>query len=67
MLSSGEKALLSDADDDKRSDLRVSALSDGQVSVTSTVVYYLLLGVGAVAWWKLLWPLSQSGMSLTSL
>ena len=39
--------------------------NDGRLGVIWTIVYYVLLIVGAVAWRKLLWPLTESESTLT--
>lgn len=39
--------------------------NDGRLGVIWTIVYYVLLVVGAVAWRKLLWPLTESESTLT--
>jgi prenyl protein peptidase len=37
----------------------------GELGILWTVAYYLLLVIGAVAWSKLLWPLTESESGLT--
>lgn len=36
-----------------------------EVGVVWSVVYYGLLVVGAVGWWKMLWPLTESELALS--
>jgi prenyl protein peptidase len=54
-----ETLIGSDAGGEMRGDERWKA-------VGWTVVYYVLLVVGAVGWWKLLWPLTESSSALTT-
>jgi prenyl protein peptidase len=50
----------------KRDENGSNDLSHGEgLSVVWTIAYYVLLIVGALAWWKLLWPLTESGSTLT--
>ncbi|KAL2067949.1 hypothetical protein VTL71DRAFT_16047 [Oculimacula yallundae] len=39
---------------------------DGRLNVAWTIAYYFLLVVGALAWWRYLWPLTESEMALAS-
>lgn len=38
----------------------------GKTSIGWTVVYYILLVIGAISWWKMLWPLTESQSALTT-
>jgi len=64
-LSTGESVIGPDIGEGKRSEDKTSSSSNGQLSIIWTVAYYLLLVVGAVSWWKLLWALTESESALT--
>ncbi|KAH9210972.1 hypothetical protein DL95DRAFT_392919 [Leptodontidium sp. 2 PMI_412] len=49
----------------KRSEDGPGRVDNGKLSVVWTVAYYILLVVGAVSWWKYLWPLTESELALT--
>ena len=55
-----------DADYVKRSEVfkSLSAEKNGEASIGWTVVYYVLLVVGALGFWKGLWPLTESHNAL---
>jgi prenyl protein peptidase len=46
----------------KRSDRKAN---DGRIGILWSFAYYILLVVGATSWWKYLWPLTESELSLT--
>lgn len=64
-VSAGETIIGPDVGESKRSE-DVNILSNGELGLGWTVAYYMLLTVGAVAWWKLLWSLTESGSALCS-
>ena len=39
--------------------------NDGRLGILWSFAYYILLVVGAVSWWRYLWPLTESEMALT--
>ena len=55
-----------DAREGKRSEDGISSSSTVQLSIIWSIAYYALLVVGAVSWWKLLWPLTESESALTT-
>jgi len=50
----------------KRSEDAAPSASDGELAVIWTIAYYVLLVIGAVGWYKLLWPLTESSSALAS-
>jgi len=65
-VSAGETVIGPDIGEGKRSEDKASrSANSGELGVVWTVVYYLLLIVGAVGWWKCLWPLTENGSALT--
>lgn len=65
-LSADESEMGSDNRKDKKTEDKSSRLSSRQLSIIWTIAYYLLLVVGAVSWWKLLWALTDSNSGLTA-
>lgn len=65
-LSAGESIIGPDIGEGKRSEDRSSQTLTRQLGILWTVAYYLLLVVGAISWWKLLWVLTQSESGLTT-
>ncbi|KAH7393189.1 hypothetical protein BKA64DRAFT_602243 [Cadophora sp. MPI-SDFR-AT-0126] len=64
-VSAGESAMIErDSGEAKRSEDGPSRDS-GELNVVWTITYYVLLVVGAVSWWKNLWPLTESELALT--
>jgi prenyl protein peptidase len=63
-LKSGETILGPDIGESKRSEDRSPKDAGGQLGVAWTIAYYILLMVGAVGWYKLLWPLTESASAL---
>lgn len=53
-----------DVGDGKRDENRNNS-NKGRLGIVWTIVYYVLLVVGAVAWQKLLWPMTESESTLT--
>jgi prenyl protein peptidase len=51
-----------------KDDVEVSRLqvAGGQLGVGWTIAYYVLLVIGAVGFYRLLWPLTQSSLTLAS-
>lgn len=49
----------------KRSEDGPGRDEDGKLSIVWTIAYYFLLVVGAISWWKYLWPLTESELALT--
>lgn len=65
-LSSGDTAIGQDVGQGKRGGKGSFTVPDaGVLSVTWTIIYYVLLVTGAVAWQKLLWPMTESESMLT--
>jgi prenyl protein peptidase len=65
-LSSGQTVTGSDVGEGKRSeDGKPNALTP-QLGVIWTIVYYALLVLGAMAWYQLLWQLTESDSALTT-
>lgn len=65
-LSAGEYVTSPATREDKRTEHRDIQWTGVQLSIIWTVAYYLLLVVGSISWWKLLWTLTESDSSLTS-
>ena len=55
-----------DVGEGKKSEDGKTLVQTGELRLGWTVGYYMLLVVGAVGWWKLLWPLTESISALTS-
>ena len=64
-ITSGDTVIGPDVGGGKR-DENGTVFNNGRLGVMWTVVYYVLLVVGAVAWHKLLWPLTESVSPLTN-
>jgi len=64
-VTSGDTVIGPDVGEGKR-DENGTAFHNGRLSIMWTVVYYVFLVVGAVAWHKLLWPLTKSISPLTN-
>jgi prenyl protein peptidase len=62
-VEAGESVIGPDFGEGKREDDQAKT---GELGVAWSVVYYALLVVGAVGWWKYLWPLTASEMALVS-
>ena len=65
-LSAGETVMGPDVGEGKKSEDGKTLVQTGELRLGWTVGYYMLLVVGAVGWWKLLWPLTESISALTS-
>ena len=52
-----------DLGEGKKTEDRASA-QNAQLSVVWTLAYYVLLVVGAVSWYKFLWPMTESSSAL---
>ena len=66
-LSSGQAVIGPDVGGEgKRSEDGKPNASEPQLGLIWTVVYYALLVVGAVAWYQLLWRLTESDSALTA-
>ncbi|RDW89441.1 hypothetical protein BP6252_01473 [Coleophoma cylindrospora] len=64
-LSGPETIIGSDFGDGKKHDGELRSSGTPELSIMWTVAYYILLVIGAVSWWKLLWPLTESDLALT--
>lgn len=64
-VTSGDTVIGPDVGEGKR-DENGATSSNGRLGVVWTIAYYVLLVVGAVAWWKLLWQLTESESRLTN-
>jgi prenyl protein peptidase len=65
-VTAGDTVMGPDVGEEKRSESGITTNS-GRLSVLWTVAYYVLLCVGAVAWRKFLWQLTDSELTLTKL
>ncbi|KAF4628741.1 hypothetical protein G7Y89_g9411 [Cudoniella acicularis] len=68
VTNGNETAVSPNTGESKRSEDAVGAstASNGQLSIAWTIIYYILLVVGAVGWKKYLWTLTESPSALTS-
>jgi len=67
-VSGGETVVGPDLGEEKRDKNNYPGkFRDGQLGLGWTLSYYFLLIVGAVGWWKLLWPLTESESALAKL
>ncbi|KAE9374469.1 Abi-domain-containing protein [Stipitochalara longipes BDJ] len=65
-ITSADTVMGPDVGVGKRDENGSSAMSHGgRLGIIWTIIYYFLLVVGALAWWRLLWPLTESGSTLT--
>jgi prenyl protein peptidase len=64
-VTSGDTLIGPDVGDGKR-DENGTMSSNGKLGLLWTIAYYVLLVVGAVAWRKLLWQLTESESKLTT-
>lgn len=64
-LSPRETSFGPDIGEGKRSEDDKPSSSDGQLGTIWTLLYYSLLVIGAVGWYKLLWLLTESEAALT--
>ncbi|EKD13500.1 uncharacterized protein L3040_008633 [Drepanopeziza brunnea f. sp. 'multigermtubi'] len=64
-VTRGEMMVPVEVGEGKRSEDLKKELN-GELGVVWTIAYYVLLVVGAVGWWRCLWPLSESDMALTT-
>jgi prenyl protein peptidase len=64
-VSAGETVPTSDFGDAERIENHGPSRSNEQLSIIWTVLYYVLLVVGAVSWWNSLWTLTESESALT--
>ncbi|PVH85487.1 Abi-domain-containing protein [Cadophora sp. DSE1049] len=65
-VNAGESAMMERGyGEGKRSEDGPGRDDDGKLNVAWTIAYYVLLVVGAVSWWKYLWPLTESELALT--
>lgn len=63
-VRAGESVLGPDYGEGKRDDDRPAGA--GNMDLVWTVMYYVLLVVGAVSWWRLLWAWTESPSALVS-
>jgi len=63
-VTTGETLIGPDVGEGKRSEDKGPQIASGQPSLLWTIAYYILLIVGAMSWWRLLWPLTQSESAL---
>jgi prenyl protein peptidase len=64
-VSAGEAVIGPDVGEGKREDGRRS-LGERELGIQWTIAYYVLLVVGAVGWWKLLWLLTETSSALSA-
>jgi prenyl protein peptidase len=64
MVTSADTVMGPDVGDGKR-DENWDTSHKGRLAIVWTIVYYVLLVVGAVAWQKFLWPVTESESTLT--
>ncbi|KAL3424004.1 prenyl proteinase rce1 [Phlyctema vagabunda] len=62
-VTAGESVIGPDIGEGKRTEDQTSP--SHKLSIAWTIIYYVLLFIGAVGWWKLLWPLTESSQALT--
>ena len=66
-VSAGDTVIGPDLGEGKRSeDGNRQTSNDGALGIVWSLAYYILLGVGALAWRRLLWPLTASEAALTA-
>jgi prenyl protein peptidase len=66
-MSATETVIGPDAGEGKRNeDDRVKASNDGRLGIVWDITYYLLLVLGLVSWYRLLWTLTESDSALAT-